>query len=96
VDFSKAWNFNTRKVKCPPPKNWSKSDDSIGPIRRQEEWQNRRTKQQNRLSSNCAKHEVLLGQGKNFKEASRAIEISEQTYYRWRKVYEGLDTTTLL
>jgi transposase len=39
---------------------------------------------------------VLLGQGKNFKEASRALEISEQTYYRWRKVYEGLDTTTLL
>jgi len=34
--------------------------------------------------------EVLLGQGKNFKEASLALEISEQTYYRWRKEYGGL------
>jgi len=37
--------------------------------------------------------EVLLGQGKNVKEASRVLEISEQTYYRWRKEYGGLNTT---
>ena len=37
--------------------------------------------------------EVLLGQGKNIKEASRVLEISEQTYYRWRKEYGGLNTT---
>jgi putative transposase len=37
--------------------------------------------------------EVLLGQGKSVKEASRALEISEQTYYRWRKEYGGLNTT---
>ena len=37
--------------------------------------------------------EVLLGQGKNVKEACRALEISEQTYYRWRREYGGLDTT---
>ena len=36
---------------------------------------------------------MLLGQGKNFKEASRALEISEQTYCRWRKEHGGLDTT---
>lgn len=36
---------------------------------------------------------MLLGQGKNFKEASCALEISEQTYYRWRKEHGGLDTT---
>jgi putative transposase len=29
--------------------------------------------------------EVLLGQGKTVKEACRVLEISEQTYYRWRK-----------
>ena len=27
------------------------------------------------------------------KEAARQLEISEQTYYRWRKEYGGLDTT---
>ena len=26
-------------------------------------------------------------------EAARQLEISEQTYYRWRKEYGGLDTT---
>jgi putative transposase len=37
--------------------------------------------------------EVLLGQGKNIKETCRVLEISEQTYYRWRKEYGGLNTT---
>jgi transposase-like protein len=31
--------------------------------------------------------EVLLGQGKSVKGACRVLEISEQTYYRWRKEY---------
>ena len=37
--------------------------------------------------------EVLLSQGKSVKEACRVLEISEQTYYRWRKEYGGLNTT---
>jgi transposase-like protein len=37
--------------------------------------------------------EVLLSQGKSTKEVCRVLEISEQTYYRWRKEYGGLDTT---
>ena len=37
--------------------------------------------------------EVLLGQGKNVKEVCRVLEISEQTYYRWRKEYGGLNAT---
>jgi putative transposase len=37
--------------------------------------------------------EVLLAGGKSTKEACRVLEISEQTYYRWRKEYGGLDTT---
>jgi transposase-like protein len=37
--------------------------------------------------------EVLLSQGMRVKEAARQLEISEQTYYRWRKEYGGLDTT---
>jgi len=34
--------------------------------------------------------EVLQGQGKSAIEACRAVEISEQTYYRWKKEYGGL------
>ncbi len=34
--------------------------------------------------------EIYLGQGKTVKEASKLLEISEQTYYRWRKEYGGM------
>ena len=36
--------------------------------------------------------EVLLAQGQTVREASRQLEITEQTYYRWRKEYGGLKT----
>jgi len=37
--------------------------------------------------------EVLLSQGKSILESCRALEVSEQTYYRWRREYGGLNTT---
>ena len=37
--------------------------------------------------------EVLTSQGRTVVEACRIIEISEQTYYRWRKEYGGMDKT---
>ena len=37
--------------------------------------------------------EVYIGQGKTVKEASKLLEISEQTYYRWRREYGGMDIT---
>jgi transposase-like protein len=37
--------------------------------------------------------EILIGQGKTVKEASKQLEISEQTYYRWRREYGGMDVT---
>ncbi len=37
--------------------------------------------------------EVLCGQGKTIAEAVRQTEISEQTYYRWRKSYGGMNTS---
>ncbi|NIQ10348.1 MAG: transposase [Gammaproteobacteria bacterium] len=37
--------------------------------------------------------EIHLGQGKTVKEASKLLEISEQTYYRWRREYGGMDVT---
>ena len=36
--------------------------------------------------------EVLLSQGKTIAEASKVLEISEQTYYRWRREYGDMDT----
>ncbi len=37
--------------------------------------------------------EVLLSQGRTIAEASKVLEISEQTYYRWRREYGGMDTS---
>ena len=37
--------------------------------------------------------EVLTSQGHTVAETCRIIEISEQTYYRWRKEYGGMDTS---
>lgn len=37
--------------------------------------------------------ELYCGQGKTLAEAVRQSEITEQTYYRWRKEYGGMNTT---
>ena len=34
--------------------------------------------------------ELLLSQGASIAEASKKIGITEQTYYRWRKEYGGM------
>ena len=36
--------------------------------------------------------EVLVGQGKSRIDAIRDVQITEQTYYRWRKQYGGMGT----
>jgi len=36
--------------------------------------------------------EVKVSQGIKAAEAIRSIEVSEQTYYRWRKEYGGMRT----
>ena len=37
--------------------------------------------------------EIQCSQGKTIKEAAREAEITEQTYYRWRKQYGGMNTS---
>lgn len=34
--------------------------------------------------------DVLLGKGQKVPEACRQLEISEQSYYRWRQKYGGM------
>jgi len=36
--------------------------------------------------------ELFCGQGKSVAEAVRQAEISENTYYRWRREYGGMNT----
>jgi Transposase. len=39
------------------------------------------------------KVELLCNQGKTVPEAARVEGITEQTYYRWRKEYGGMNTS---
>jgi transposase-like protein len=34
--------------------------------------------------------DILVGQGKTIPEVCKEIEVSEQTYYRWRQKYGGM------
>ena len=36
---------------------------------------------------------MLLSQGQTVQQTCKTLEISEQTYYRWRREYGGMDTT---
>ena len=39
--------------------------------------------------------ELLQGQGMAVADAVRQIGVTQQTYYRWRKLYGGMDRTQL-
>ena len=39
--------------------------------------------------------DVLVGQGQSRIDAIRQVQITEQTYYRWRKQYGGMGTDQL-
>ena len=43
-----------------------------------------------RIINKLRKVEVLLSQGSTIGEGTRKIEVSEQTYYRWRREYGGM------
>ena len=38
---------------------------------------------------------MLVGQGRTQTDAIRAIGVTEQTYYRWRRAYGGMGTEQL-
>jgi putative transposase len=44
------------------------------------------------IISKLREAEVLLSQDKTTAEVCRALNVSEQTYYRWRKEYGGIGT----
>lgn len=42
------------------------------------------------IISKLREAEVLISQGQTVPAASKAIGVTDQTYYRWRKAYGGL------
>jgi len=39
--------------------------------------------------------EVMVGQGRTVAEASKVESISEQSYYRWKKQYAGMNERSI-
>ena len=50
----------------------------------------RRSYRPEQIIKNLRETEVLLSQGSTIDEAARKIEVTEQTYYRWRREYGGM------
>jgi len=50
----------------------------------------RKTYKAEQIIGKLREAEVLLSQGSTVGEASKKIEVTEQTYYRWRKEYGGM------
>ncbi len=50
----------------------------------------RRTYSPEQIINKLRKVEVFIGQGATTAEASRKVDITEQTYYRWRREYGGM------
>ena len=44
------------------------------------------------IISKLREAEVLISQGQTVPAASKAIGVTDQTYYRWRREYGGLKT----
>jgi putative transposase len=44
------------------------------------------------IISRLREAEVMISQGASVDEVCRKIEVTKQTYYRWRKEYGGLRT----
>ena len=47
----------------------------------------------NKLSGHLRQAEILISEGKTIIEAARHLGVSEQTYYRWRKEYGGMEVS---
>jgi len=43
------------------------------------------------IVSKLREAEILLAKGKTVSEACRQIQVTENTYYRWRKEYGGFE-----
>jgi putative transposase len=50
----------------------------------------RKTNNPEQIISKLRQAEVLLNQGATVAEVCRKIEVTDQTFYRWRKEYGGM------
>ncbi len=44
----------------------------------------------NQIVAKLRQADIMIGKGKTVPEVCREIEVSQQTYYRWRQKYGGM------
>ena len=64
-------------------------------FRRTEDQNGAKRQKPEEIVTKLRQFEVLVGQGLSRIDAIRAVRITEQTYYRWRKQYGGMGTDQL-
>ena len=71
-----------------PPENWSRCNVRPGLDEGKRNAEKEAHPEQ--VINKLREAEVALAQGRTVAEASRQIEVTEQTFYRWRNEYGGL------
>jgi len=83
-----------RSLPDPPPKNWSKLSANPqlknGLQLKRRRHMSRKRHPIDQIITKLREAEVRIARGETIAQACKAIEVTEQTYYRWRKQYGGL------
>ena len=67
------------------------SSPKIGPGKVRESFQMKQKRHSvDQIVSKLRNADVELGKGKKVPEVCKALEVTEQTYYRWRQKYGGM------
>ena len=78
-----------------PPEKWSTHWVRVAPFFEEDhEMAGKREKAED-IVLKLRQVEVLQGQGKSVSEAVRQIGVTQQTYYRWRREYGGMNRDQL-
>ena len=82
----------SREVACPP-----RTDPDVvlalKQINTKEKVMGRKINSPEQIVRKLRQAEVLISQGNTISQASRQLGITEQTYYRWRKLYGGMQVS---
>ena len=73
-----------------PPRNESRQNVRVWAERKGGFHMGRKTFGPEQIINKLREAELLLSQGAGVGEASKRIGVTEQTYYRWRKEYGGM------
>ena len=76
-----------------PPKTGPELCYGFGPIIQRRQIMRKKKHLPEQIIRKLREADILISQGHSVAQAIKALEVSEVTYYRWRKEYGGMNTT---